>query len=79
MTTMGAYEAKTHLPALLDRVAGAERILITRHGMPVAVLQPPDSLVRRDAKQVIEDLRRFRKGRRVSRQEIRSWIAEGRD
>lgn len=33
---VGAYEAKTHLPALLRRVEGGERITITRHGVPVA-------------------------------------------
>ena len=42
MDTVGAYEAKTHLPELLDRVARGERIIITRHGTPVAVLQPAE-------------------------------------
>ena len=40
METVGAYEAKTHLPKLLDRVAKGEQITITRHGMPVAILAP---------------------------------------
>jgi hypothetical protein len=31
---VGAYEAKTHLPSLLDRVAKGEQITITRHGVP---------------------------------------------
>lgn len=38
---VGAYEAKTHLSALLDRVEAGERISITRHGRVVAVLTPP--------------------------------------
>jgi prevent-host-death family protein len=38
--TIGAFEAKTHLAALLDRVAGGEEITITRHGIPAAVLVP---------------------------------------
>ncbi len=42
MTTVGAYEAKTHLSARLKRVEQGERIAITKHGVPVAVLQPPD-------------------------------------
>jgi hypothetical protein len=35
MQTVGAYEAKTHLTQLLERVAKGERITITKHGVPV--------------------------------------------
>lgn len=38
MTTVGAYEAKTHLPRLLDEVAAGGTVTITRHGRPVARL-----------------------------------------
>jgi len=41
METVGAYEAKTHLPKLLERVSKGERITITKHGIPIAVLQSP--------------------------------------
>jgi hypothetical protein len=34
MTTIGSYEAKTHLPELLERVARGERIMITKRGKP---------------------------------------------
>ena len=40
MDQIGAYEAKTHLPRLLDRVARGESLTITRHGKPVARLVP---------------------------------------
>ena len=40
MRTVGSYEAKTHLPALLGRVAKGETITITKHGKPVAKLVP---------------------------------------
>lgn len=40
METIGAYEAKTHLPSLLERVARGESLTITRHGKPVACLVP---------------------------------------
>ncbi len=40
MERIGAYEAKTHLPRLLDRVARGESLTITRHGRPVARLVP---------------------------------------
>jgi len=41
MRVVGAYEAKTHLPRLLDEVAKGERITITKRGKPVAELVPP--------------------------------------
>ncbi len=37
---IGAYEAKTHLSDLLDRVERGEELVITRHGKPVARLIP---------------------------------------
>jgi prevent-host-death family protein len=40
MHTVGSYEAKTHLPQLLERVEHGETIIITRHGRPVARLVP---------------------------------------
>ena len=78
MRTIGAYEAKTHLPRLLDEVAGGEVITITKHGHPVAVLVPamtPPSLATRDA---IAGLRAFRAGHRLHGVTIRELIDEGR-
>lgn len=79
MSTVGAYEAKTHLPKLLDRVARGERIVITRHGTPVAVLMPPEPAAQADVRELIEELAAFRRGRRASGEDIRAWIEEGRD
>ena len=42
MTTVGTFEAKTHLTRLLGKVAKGERILITNRGQPVAMLVPPE-------------------------------------
>jgi prevent-host-death family protein len=42
MDTVGAFEAKTHLSALLERVAHGESFTITRHGRPVARLVPAE-------------------------------------
>lgn len=39
-TQVGAFEAKTHLSALLERVGGGEAFVITRHGRAVAQLLP---------------------------------------
>ncbi len=38
--TVGAYEAKTHLPALLKEVANGKEIIITLREKPVARLVP---------------------------------------
>jgi len=38
--TVGAYEAKTTLPALLELVTQGNEIVITRHERPVARLVP---------------------------------------
>jgi prevent-host-death family protein len=79
MKTVGSYEAKTHLPRLLDEVAKGEEITITKHGMPVAVLVPPPGTKRRSAREVIEELRDFRKGITLGDNlTIRQLIEEGR-
>ena len=63
MSEVGAYEAKTHLPKLLERVAEGERITITRHGVPVAYLVPVADSSRRPLSQTIRELRMLRRGR----------------
>jgi len=78
METIGAYEAKTHLSKLLERVIKGERITITKHGVPVATLQPPDSLIKVEPKQVIAELRRFRNKHRLKGLSLRDMIEEGR-
>ena len=40
MIEIGAFDAKTHLSSLLDKVARGEEVLITRRGQPVARLVP---------------------------------------
>ncbi|MBA2512206.1 MAG: type II toxin-antitoxin system Phd/YefM family antitoxin [Rubrobacter sp.] len=78
MKTVGSYEAKTHLPRLLDEVAGGEEITITKHGVPVAVLIPPPEKKRRSTREVIEELREFRKGNTLGGLKIKDLIEEGR-
>ena len=77
MASVGVYEAKTQLPKLLDQVARGKRITITRHGVPVAMLVPAVGRQTRPVKDVIADLRAFRKGRRLGIS-IREAIAQGR-
>ncbi len=49
METVGAFEAKTHLSSLLERVEKGERFTITRHGKPIARLVPVE---RRDPERI---------------------------
>ncbi len=37
---VGAYQAKTHLSELLEKVEAGEEITITKHGTPIAKLVP---------------------------------------
>ena len=78
METIGAYEAKTHLPKLLERVIKGERITITKHGVPVAVLQPLESERKIEPKKVIAELRNFRDTHRLNGLSLRDMIEEGR-
>ena len=62
MIAVGAFEAKTHLSALLDRVAAGEEVLITKHGKPVARLVPVHHVDRVRANRAFEKLKELRKG-----------------
>ncbi len=78
MATVGAYEAKTHLPKLLERVRKGERITITKHGVAVAILNPPAPAGKESPRDVIAKIRAFRKGHKLSGLSIREMIEEGR-
>jgi prevent-host-death family protein len=44
---INVQDAKTHLSALLARVAAGERIVLARHGKPIAQLVPLEPTPRR--------------------------------
>jgi prevent-host-death family protein len=77
MKAVGVYEAKTQLPRLVERVRKGERITITRHGVPVALLVPPGGQRRRPVVDVVEELEAFSRGRRLGAS-LRRVIALGR-
>jgi prevent-host-death family protein len=62
MITVGAFEAKTHLSTLLERVAQGEEIVITRHGKPLARLVPVAIADRSRIDSAISKLKALRKG-----------------
>ena len=79
MKTVGSYEAKTHLPSLLEEVERGAEIVITRHGKAIARLVPVAERVDdRRLKTVVEGLKRFRHGRRLGDATIKELIDEGR-
>jgi prevent-host-death family protein len=75
---VGAFEAKTQLSKLLELVRKGEKVVITKHGVPVAQLVPPDSKERTDTSLVIKELSGIRNRTKAGKDTIRSLIAEGR-
>jgi prevent-host-death family protein len=79
MNTIGAFEAKTHLAALLDRVAKGEKITITRHGIPAAVLMPvAETQAKLSHKEIVEGMRALRKRVKPGKMSVREMVIEGR-
>ena len=79
MTTIGAYEAKTHLPQLLERVVRGESFLITKHGQPVAQLSPHQVEGKLDAREAMRRMKELRKGITLGPDlSVRDLIEEGR-
>ena len=79
METVGAFEAKTNLAALLDRVAKGEKITITRHGIPAAVLVPvAETEARLSHKDIVEGMRALRKRVKPGVMSVKDMINEGR-
>jgi prevent-host-death family protein len=85
MTTISAFEAKTHMGKLLDRVANGEEIIITRHDKPVARLVPEGRSSDVVLRETISGLRRLRakiagrnRSRRLTDRELQSAVNEGR-
>jgi prevent-host-death family protein len=80
MESIGSFEAKTHLPQLLERVAQGEEFTITKHGKPVARLVPVAAATPKpDVRQVIEELKAFSKGNTLGEGiSVRDLIEDGR-
>jgi prevent-host-death family protein len=78
METIGSYQAKTHLPQLLERVARGESFVITKHGVPIARLVPVEEEPKLEVEQAIQQLLEFRKRHRLAGLTIKELINEGR-
>jgi len=77
MEAVGAYEAKTHLPRLLEDVAAGKSVVITKHGVPVARLVPAQQRAA-EPREVIDALRDARRGVQLGGLSLRDLISEGR-
>ena len=77
MLEVSAYEAKTHLADLLRKVQNGERIIITKHHIPVAMMMPVASQKRMLVEDAVEAIKSFRKGKTLNLK-IKETIAEGR-
>jgi len=78
MITVGAFEAKTHLSSLLDRVAEGEEVIITKHGKPVARLVSAAQIDRERVNQAFERLKLLRKRTTLGGLSWRTLLDEGR-
>lgn len=76
MESVGAYEAKTHLPRLLEQVAAGASVTITKHGHAVARLVPAGDA--RPVGDVIDEMRAARRGVTLGRISLKKLIEEGR-
>lgn len=79
MVTVGSYEAKTRLSALLAKVEAGESVIITRHGREIARLVPPPPKPENEAlKKALAEWRKARKGMRLNGLKVKDLINEGR-
>lgn len=79
MKSVGAFEAKTRLSELLERVSRGEKITITRHGIPTALLIPvietPPKLTHQE---IVDAMRALRKRIKPGKMSVRDMINQGR-
>ena len=77
--TVGAYEAKTHLSKLLEKVEAGEEITITKHGAPVAKLVPVRKEVSVDERlAAIERIQQLAAALSLGGLKVKDLINEGR-
>ena len=78
MKTVGAFDAKTHFSALLAEAEKGERIIITKHGVPAARLEPIEDSTRGKPEETIKEILRFAADNSLDGLSLKSLIEEGR-
>jgi prevent-host-death family protein len=77
VTSVGLFDAKTHLSELIERVERGESITITRRGLPVARLVPA-AAAKESPAAAVERIRKLRVGNKLGKVTLRELIDEGR-
>ena len=86
MATITAFDAKTRFGELLDRVAGGEEVVITRHDQPVARIVPEGRPRLEDVRGAVVGLRNLQQEisrrpsakRKLTWKHFKSFVEEGR-
>lgn len=78
MSTIGAFEAKTHFSSLLERAEKGEEITITKHGRPVARLVPAERRDTESIRRAIRDIEGIRRRSRLRGLNVKDLITKGR-
>ncbi len=75
--SIGAFDAKNHFSALLERVSHGETVTITKRGKPVAVLAPVPSQESITPRKAAANILRLRKSASLDGLSIRELRDEG--
>ena len=78
MQTIGVFDAKTHFSSIIEKVLHGKEFLITRRGQPIAKITAVNAQSNESIAQTIDAILKFRKGRKGSQAESKTWIQEGR-
>src|SRR5271169_2668826 len=79
MKSIGGFKAKAHFSELLERVARGENLIITRHGVPAAMLVPvTEAAPKLTHQEIVEGMRALRKRVRHDKMSVREMVVEGR-
>ena len=78
MSEIGVFEAKTHLPRLLQRAQAGERFIITRHNLPVAELIPYRTRDSEKIRAAIAAMKSFQQTHSLNGLTVREMVEEGR-
>jgi prevent-host-death family protein len=78
MITVGAFEAKTRLSALLEQVAAGDEVTITKHGRPIARLVRCEDADRDAVGAAIDALKVLRAGSSLGGLDWKALRDEGR-
>lgn len=63
--TVGVYDLKANLSSVLEEVMAGRIVTITRHGHPIASIQPLANTSLQQRALAVEQMRALRRGRRL--------------